>query len=107
MTEWKSSEAKKFAKQVKLGKTYYTVREQTAHAAIYNGGRHYSEHVFTGHSVATGQPMTDGRTSALALCRNQGPVYDTKPSDVPPSAGPSRQDGEGAFKAGGKARGWW
>lgn len=107
MTEWTPAQAKKFSQQVELGKTYYTVAEQTAHAAVYNGAYTYSEHVFTSYSGFTGQPMTDGRTSALALCRNQGPVYDKRPEGVRPSKGRPPQHGEADFKAGGKARGWW
>lgn len=77
--QWSPGQAAKFAKQVELGREYYVVREQSGHAASY-GPRHlYAVHVFTKRSLLTGQPMTDGGTSALALCRNQGPVYDAAP----------------------------
>jgi hypothetical protein len=79
MTEWTPGQAKAFAGQVKLKKTYYTINEQSDHASTYGPAQTISEHVFTGRSLVTGQAMTDGRTSALALCRNQGPVYDERP----------------------------
>ena len=80
MKSWGSGQARKFAKEVKLDKVYYTINEQSAHARTYGPARTVSEHVFTGRSLITGQAMTDGRTSALALCRNQGPVYDSRPA---------------------------
>ena len=89
MTEWTPGQAKQFARQVKLGKTYYTVADQSAHASTYGVAQTVSEHVFTSHSLVTGQPMTEGRTSALALCRNQGPVYDKAP-DIEPATDPRR-----------------
>lgn len=79
MTEWKQSQAKRFAKDVVIGRTYYTVNQQSAHASTYGPARTVSQHVFTGHSLVTGQAMTDGRTSAFALCNNKGPVYDEHP----------------------------
>ena len=79
MKSWGPGQAKAFARQVKLKKTYYTISEQSAHARTYGVAQTVNEHVFTHHSLVTGQAMTDGRTSALALCRNQGPVYDERP----------------------------
>lgn len=79
---WMNGQAAKFAKQVELGRKYYVVREQSRHAASYGDKFLYAVHVFTKRSLLTGQPMTDGGTSALALCRNQGPVYDTPPKGM-------------------------
>lgn len=85
MTEWKQSQAKRFAKDVVIGQTYYTINQQSDHAATYGPAQTYSEHVFTGRSLISGLPMTDGRTSAYALCNNKGPVYDERPEYVRPS----------------------
>ena len=79
MKSWGSVQARKFANQAELGKTYYTISEQSAHARTYGVAQTVHEHVFTTRSVLTGQAMTDGRTSALQLCRTQGPVYDSRP----------------------------
>jgi hypothetical protein len=79
MKSWGSGQARKFAGQAELGKTYYTIREQSAHARTYGVAQTVNEHVFTHRSLVTGQAMTEGRTSALQLCRTQGPVYDSRP----------------------------
>ncbi len=104
--QWNPGQHRKFARDIELGKTYYTVSEQSKHAATYGSAYTYSEHVFTGHSNFTGLPMTAGGSSSRAIC-DQGPVYDAPPSGVRPNAGPAPQLGAADFKAGGKARGWW
>lgn len=104
--QWSPGQAKKFARDVVLGRKYYTVQDQATNLAPYEDPQTYSVHVFTGHSRLTGVPMTDGGTSAIQLCRG-GPVYDSVPRNVRPVAGPAPQHGSSALKAGGKARGWW
>lgn len=103
--QWGPGQAKKFAGQVELGKSYYVVRNQSAHAATYGAARLYDVHVFTHRSVLTGQPMTDGRTSALALCRNQGPVYDAPPRGASPMSGSRDRDRQSAGDFDKRARG--
>lgn len=96
MKSWGSGQARKFASQAELGKTYYTISDQSAHARTYGVAQTVHAHTFTSRSLLTGQPMTDGRTSALALCRNQGPVYDTKP--VVARDETSREDADKEFR---------
>ena len=91
--QWDPGQAKKFARQVKLGKKYYTVNEMATNLAPYEDAQTYSVHVFTGRSGLTGVPMTDGGTSAVGLCQRQGPVYDSKPKGIRNIAGPAPQVG--------------
>lgn len=87
---WNPGEGKKFAKQVELGRKYYVVREQSAHAKTYGAEHLYAVHIFTRRSGLTAVPMTDGGTSAVALCRNQGPVYEEPPAGMDDIADSSR-----------------
>ena len=77
MTEWERSKrgAKKFAREVELGKTYYTIA-----TATYPWGDElvWTSHVFDHRQWITGAAM-DGSQSAEGLCLNYGPVYDEKP----------------------------
>lgn len=105
--QWNPGQAKQFAKQVELDRPYYTVNDMATNLAPYEDDQTYSVHVFTYRSGFTAVPMTDGRTSAIALCRNQGPVYDTPPKGLRNIAGPAPQHGARAIRDGGRARGWW
>lgn len=104
---WNAGQGKKFSKQVVLGKTYYTVNDHATNLGAYEDSQTYSTHVFTSYSRITGQPMTDGGTSAVGLCQRFGPVYDQKPQGLRDVAGPAPQHGRGALREGAKARGWW
>lgn len=77
MTEWESSKrgAKKFAREVEIGKTYYVVL-----TATYPWGdeKVWVSYVFDHRQMFTGGAMT-GSMSAQGLCLNYGPVYDEKP----------------------------
>lgn len=102
---WNPGQAKQFARQVRLGKKYYTVQEQSEHASTYGPARTYSTHVFTEKSSLTAVPMTDGGTSAIQLCRTQGPVYDSPPAGVNNGAGPADRKGKSSREFDKRARG--
>ncbi|MEU8977631.1 hypothetical protein [Streptomyces sp. NPDC048309] len=92
---WEPHKAKKFARELKLGKSYYVVMNIATSLAPYEDPQLYSEYVFTGHLPFTGNPCTDGGFSAVTLCQNFGPVYEEPPArmrniaDAPPQvAGP-------------------
>lgn len=88
---WKPSEAKKFARELKLGQSYYVVYKMATNLAPYEDPKTYSEFVFTGRLPFTGNPCTDGGYSAHTLCQTLGPVYDTPPRGMRNIADPPRQ----------------
>jgi len=88
---WQPNQASKFAKEVKLGKPYYTVNDMATNLAPWGDAQTYSVHVFTERSSFTARPMTDGGTSAVGLCQRQGPVYDAPPRGLRNIAGPAPQ----------------
>jgi hypothetical protein len=71
-----SNEATRFAKRVKLGKTYYTIKSDNGPGA----SQYLDEHVFTKISFFTGLP--DGAPDLWACA---GPVYDDR--NAAPCAG--------------------
>lgn len=77
---WQPSQSKKFARELKLGETYYVVLN-IAHAKTTSWGEDqmYSAYTFTSRLPLTGNPCTDSGYSAETLCRQFGPVYDTPP----------------------------
>ncbi|MFF8589982.1 hypothetical protein ACF061_00840 [Streptomyces sp. NPDC015220] len=76
---WQPHQDKKFARELKLGKPYYVIRDLETRRASFEDAQRYEEHIFTECSRLTGTPRTDGGMTATELCRNWGPVYDTKP----------------------------
>lgn len=88
---WKPSEAKKFARQAQLGKTYYVVYEHARNLGPYEDKQTYSEFRFTKRAPLTGNLMTEGGTSAEGLCLRYGPVYDAPPPGLRNIAGPAPQ----------------
>ncbi|MER6350627.1 hypothetical protein ABT186_01925 [Streptomyces sp. NPDC001634] len=76
---WQPGDWKKFEKQAEFGKPYYVVRDQATNLAPYEDKQLYAVHVFTERAPITGHKSTAGGTTAGALCRNQGPVYDAPP----------------------------
>lgn len=88
---WTPDKAKRFARDLKLNTPYYTVNNHATNLGPYEDSQTYNVHVFTGHSRLTGQPMTDGGTSAIGLCQRQGPVYDAPPRGLRNIAGPAPQ----------------
>jgi hypothetical protein len=90
---WQPHQDKRFARDVVLGRTYYVALDTATNLAPYEDAQLYREHVFTERSGLTGTPRTDGGMTATELCRNWGPVYDTKPRNMRPLAGPSPQVG--------------
>lgn len=108
--QWGPGQARKFAKEVKLKTKYYTVQEQSEHAATYGPARTYTTHVFTERSGLTGVAMTAGGTSAIQLCRTQGPVYDSPPSGAknrakPKNPKPTDPEGKASREFDKRARG--
>lgn len=77
---WQPHQDKKFARELKLGQPYYVINEIATNLAPFEDARMYSEYTFTECSRLTGTPRTDGGMTATELCRNWGPVYDTKPT---------------------------
>ena len=88
---WQPGQASKFAKEVKLNTPYYTVNEMATNLAPWGDAQTYSVHVFTEHSLFTGQKMTAGGTAAVGLCQRQGPVYDAPPRGLRNIADPLPQ----------------
>lgn len=88
---WQPSDAKKFARQVEFGKTYYFVYNVANNLAPYEDQHLYSEAVFTRRAPLTGNPMTDGGTSAEGLCLRYGPIYDAPPQGIRNVAAPAPQ----------------
>jgi len=78
---WKQRDSKRFAKDVKLGKTYYYVQE---HRVTCPGDDRftYSEVTFTARLPLTGTPCTASGYSAATMCLNFGPMYDAPPSGM-------------------------
>ncbi|WP_055693412.1 hypothetical protein [Streptomyces prasinopilosus] len=90
---WSPSQAKKFAKEARLNKPYYVVYDIAQNRAPYEDAQLYSEFTFTRRAPFTGNPMTDGGTSAEGLCLRYGPVYDKPPAGMRNVAGPGPQVG--------------
>ena len=88
---WKPSEAKKFARQAQLGKTYYVAYDMATNLAPYEDKQTYSAFTLTRRAPLTGNLMTDGGTSAEGLCLRHGPVYDAPPQGLRNIAGPAPQ----------------
>lgn len=90
---WQPHQAKKFARELELGRTYYVVLAIAQNMAPYEDSHLYREHVFTDHLPFTGTPCTDGGYSAVTLCQTYGPVYDSPPRNMRNIADPGPQVG--------------
>lgn len=90
---WKPSDAKRFCRDVQLGKTYYYVQNMATNIAPYEDSKTYSEVVFTDYLPFTKNPCTDGGYSAHTLCQNFGPMYDAPPRGLRNLDGPAPQVG--------------
>ena len=88
---WKPNEDSKFARQLEFGRPYYVIRAQATNLAPYEDAALYDVYTFTERAPITGTPMTAGGTTAKQLCRNMGPVYDTKPAGMRRLGGPAPQ----------------
>lgn len=88
---WSPNQAKKFAKEAQLGKTYYTVNAHARNLGAYEDTHTYSEHRFTARRPFTGTPCTDGSTDAVTLCQRFGPVYEQPPRGLRNLADPAPQ----------------
>lgn len=88
---WKPGDWKKFAKQAEFGKPYYVLHDIATNLKPWEDSQLCSVHVFTGYAPLTANKRTDDGTTAGALCRNQGPVYDTPPPGIRNMATPPPQ----------------
>lgn len=76
---WKPGEEKRFARELVLGRTYYTVVNIARNMAPYEDSQLYSEYVFTKRLPITGTPCTEDGFSAITLLRQFGPIHDAPP----------------------------
>jgi hypothetical protein len=90
---WQPHQAKQFARELRLGQTYYYVNTHDTKRNPYEDSKTYSEVVFTGHLPFTRNPCTDGGYSAHTLCQNFGPMYDAPPRGLRNLDGPAPQVG--------------
>lgn len=88
---WQPHQAKQFAKQLKLGQSYYVVYDMATNLAPYEDQKTCGEYVFTSRLPFTGTPCTDGSMDAVQLCRNYGPVYSEPPRGIRNIADEPRQ----------------
>lgn len=75
---WKPGQEKKFARELVLGRSYYTVVNIARNMAPYEDSQLYSEYVFTKRSRMFG-PCTEDGCPATTLLRQFGPIHDTPP----------------------------
>jgi hypothetical protein len=75
---WKPGQERRFARELVLGKTYYTVVDIATNMAPYEDSKLYSEYVFTKRSRMFG-PCTEDGCPATTLLRQFGPIHDTPP----------------------------
>jgi hypothetical protein len=87
---WSPGDAKRFARQVQLGKTYYTVNSHARNLGSYEDSHTYSEHVFDGRRPFTNTPCS-GSVDAVTLCQRFGPVYEQPPAGLRNLDGPAPQ----------------
>jgi hypothetical protein len=87
---WSPGDAKKFARQVQLGKSYYTVNSHARNLGSYEDSHTYSEHVFDSRRPITGTPCS-GAVDAVTLCQRFGPVYEQPPAGMRNLSGPAPQ----------------
>jgi hypothetical protein len=90
---WQPHQEKKFVRELKIGQSYYVIRDLETRGARFEDAQRYEEHIFTERSRLTGTPRTDGGMTATELCRNWGPVYDTPPRNMRRSGEPGPQVG--------------
>ncbi|NEA52399.1 hypothetical protein [Streptomyces sp. SID10815] len=89
--QWTPNQDKKFARDVRLGQTYFVVVQLETRRAPFEDPEMYREYVFTERFRLTGTPRTDGGMTATELCRNWGPVFDTRPTHLRRCGDPSPQ----------------
>ncbi|NED75361.1 hypothetical protein G3I51_24160 [Streptomyces sp. SID9944] len=77
--QWNCSQDKKFARELTFGKTYWVISDIATNLAPFEDAQMCRSYVFTERAPFTGTPMTADGVTARDLCRNRGPVYDTRP----------------------------
>lgn len=87
---WSPSQAKKFAKELKLGHTYWVVHKVATNVARYEDEELCSGYVFDRRAWGTNTPMSY-TMSAVQLCQTAGPVYEDKPRGVRSHGDPTPQ----------------
>lgn len=88
---WKRGDEKRFARELKIGRTYYTVAKVARNIAPYEDPYLAFSYVFTGRLPFTGSPCTESGYSAVDLCRLYGPVYEEAPRGIRNVADPAPQ----------------
>lgn len=81
-TVWQPHQAKQFAKQLTMGKTYYVVRKIETRGIPWEDPQMWDDYTFTKRQAFTGIPHTEGGMGALALCQTFGPVYEDQPKNM-------------------------
>jgi hypothetical protein len=89
--KWQPGQERKFARELVLGKTYYTIMNISKWAAPYEDSQLYSEYVFTRRMPITGTPCTEEGYPSSTLLRQFGPVYDAPPPGMRNIAAPAPQ----------------
>jgi hypothetical protein len=90
---WQAHQAKQFAKQLELGRTYYYVNTHETKHNPYEDQHTFGEIVFTGHLPFTRNPCTEHGQSAATFCLNFGPMHEAPPRGMRNLAGPAPQVG--------------
>jgi hypothetical protein len=90
---WQPHQATQFARQLRLGQTYYYVNTHDTKHNPYEDSKTYSEVVFTDHLPFTKNPCTEYGASAHTLCQTFGPMYDAPPRGMRNLADPAPQYG--------------
>ncbi len=88
---WQPHQATQFARQLRLGQTYYYVNTHDTKNNPYEDQHTYSEVVFTDYLPFTKNPCTEYGASAHTLCQTFGPMYDAPPRGMRNLDGPAPQ----------------
>lgn len=88
---WKPGQERQFARDIRLGKTYYFVYKTAKRMAPWEDDGLYSEVVFTKQLPITGTPCTAHGAAADHILRTHGPIYDAPPRGMRNIADPAPQ----------------
>ncbi|MER7053446.1 hypothetical protein [Streptomyces sp. NPDC000351] len=90
---WKPGDEKRFAREIKLNKPYYTVCKIATNLAPWEDAELYSEIVFTKRVPILGTPCTATGYDAETFLRLHGPVHDSPPRGMRNIADAARSAG--------------
>lgn len=79
---WTCAQAKKFCRELELGKPYYLIRETGRVFQPFDDPYYAVTVTFTDRLPFTNNPCTANGYSAEQLCQVHGPVYDTPPPGI-------------------------